>query len=144
VKITRKGYYTITGPDGVLLEREAGKVLQVTSRDECYEWITEDEREGVYTIHAPQREVLRTNLSHSQILSEETGLNPTISQIPNIGLNVGQTHNMGQYINDPDNRMIDSQILNLSPVVASYSHSTKLLTAIMAGVAPNLELEVTF
>ena len=68
MKITRKGYYTITGPDGVLLEREAGKVLQVTSRDECYERITEDGREGIFTIQCPNREVLRTNLSNAQVM----------------------------------------------------------------------------
>jgi hypothetical protein len=32
---TRKGYYTITGPDGGLLTHSDGGLLRVTSRDEC-------------------------------------------------------------------------------------------------------------
>jgi len=55
MRITRKGYYTIT-LDGVLLTKN-DKTLQVTSRDEAYERITEDGRGGLFTIHSPDRTV---------------------------------------------------------------------------------------
>jgi len=57
MKITRKGYYTIS-KDGVLLTKEDGSKLQVTSRDEAYERITEGNRDGLYTIHCPNRDVM--------------------------------------------------------------------------------------
>ena len=46
---TRKGYYTITGPDGVLLP------TQHQTRDECWEVISNDVREGEFIIHCPDR-----------------------------------------------------------------------------------------
>lgn len=57
LKITRKGYYTIQGPDGLLLKKPDGSTRNVTSRDECYERITEDGRGGTFTIQCPDREV---------------------------------------------------------------------------------------
>ena len=54
---TRKGYYTIIGPNGEPLKRADGELLRVTSRDECYERITEHGEDGNYTIHSPEREV---------------------------------------------------------------------------------------
>jgi len=49
MKITRKGYYRAIRPDGSFLS-------QHTSRDECYEAITEDGT-GTYRIKCPDREV---------------------------------------------------------------------------------------
>lgn len=57
MQIVRKGYYTITGPDGALLLKPDGATRQVTSRDECYERITEDGRAGKFTINTPNYEV---------------------------------------------------------------------------------------
>lgn len=55
--VTRKGYFTITGPDGVLLTKPDGTDRQVTSKDEAFEYITKDGRDGVFTINPPAYEV---------------------------------------------------------------------------------------
>lgn len=55
--VTRKGYYTITGPDGEWLLKSDGSTRQVTTRDEAYEWITKDGRSGTFTINPPPYEV---------------------------------------------------------------------------------------
>jgi len=57
MEVTRKGYYTIVGPDGLILLKSDGTVRQVTSRDECYERITDDGRGGDFTILCPDRVV---------------------------------------------------------------------------------------
>jgi hypothetical protein len=86
VKITRSGYYTITGPDGELLTKLDGSLRQVTSRDEAYERITEDGRIGKFTMHCPDRYV-DMYLSQS---STGIALNPTpvppASQIEWLGI----------------------------------------------------------
>ncbi len=51
MKITRKGFYVIEGPDNEPLE------FNVTSRDECYERITEDGRSGQFRIKCPDRTI---------------------------------------------------------------------------------------
>jgi len=140
MKITRKGYYTITGPDGELLQRDSG-TLQVTSRDECYEHITEDEREGVYTIHPPKREVLRTNLSHAQILPSADDVR--ILTISNISLGVGQSHDMSQYIIDPSRVRSATDVLGISGFV-SYDEVLERLVGLSVGTETGLQLEVTF
>lgn len=63
MKIVRKGYYTITNPHGLPLLRPDGQVRRVTSRDECYERISEDGIEGKYLISCPDREVEITEVS---------------------------------------------------------------------------------
>jgi len=68
----------------------------------------------------------------------------TISTIPGILIAVGQTHNMGQYIIDPNNNVTDSEILDLNTAIATYSSSTKLLTGVAVGVITDLRLRVTF
>lgn len=55
--ITRKGYYTITGPDNALLLKPDGSTRQVTSRDEAFEYTSQDGRLGVFTINQPPIEV---------------------------------------------------------------------------------------
>lgn len=55
--VTRKGYYTISGPDGVWLLKADGSTRQVTTRDEAYEWISKDGRRGSFTINPPPYEV---------------------------------------------------------------------------------------
>lgn len=57
MNITRKGFYTIVGPDGLSLLNESGQERRVTSRDEAYERITEDGRGGLFTIKCPDRTV---------------------------------------------------------------------------------------
>lgn len=56
LKITRKGYYTITDPDGGLVLDGQGDIRQVTSRDKAYEHITKLAF-GIYTINPPLYEV---------------------------------------------------------------------------------------
>ena len=55
--VTRQGYYTITGPDGDTLLKPDGTVRRVTTRDEAYEWITDDGRDGLFSINPPTYEV---------------------------------------------------------------------------------------
>lgn len=57
LEITRKGYWVIEGPDGELLQKADGSTRQVTSRDEAYEYITQDGRDGTFTILPPTYEV---------------------------------------------------------------------------------------
>ncbi len=69
---------------------------------------------------------------------------PTLSQIANLSLTPAQTHDMNQYINDPSNVVTNSQILGINPAVATYSHATRLLTAVADGTINNCRLEVTY
>lgn len=58
--ITRKGYWTILGPDGTLLQTAPGedqRDRQTTSVLESVEWITKDGRMGTFTIQQPNYEV---------------------------------------------------------------------------------------
>lgn len=64
--------------------------------------------------------------------------------IPNIGVEVGNTHDMSQYIVDTGSLITDSQILNINTSFATYSHATKLMTGVAIGLMTNLQLEVTF
>ena len=57
MRITRKGYYTIQKPDGSPLLKPDGELRQATTRDDCYEYISEDGDKGVYVITSPDREV---------------------------------------------------------------------------------------
>lgn len=57
ISVTRKGYYTITGPDNVWLTKADGSTRQLTTRDEAYEWITKDGRTGTFIINPPPYEV---------------------------------------------------------------------------------------
>lgn len=56
--VTRKGYWTISGPDGVWLTKPDGSTRQTTTRDEAYEWISKDGRSGAFIINPPPFEVL--------------------------------------------------------------------------------------
>ena len=63
-------------------------------------------------------------------------------RVPDITLEVGETHDMSQYVGD--GVVIDtSQILNLNPAVATYDNATKLLTGVTAGLLSGLQYEVT-
>lgn len=58
--ITRKGYFTITGPDGLPVQTPPGddqRERQTTSVLEAIEWITKDGRVGVFIINTPNYEV---------------------------------------------------------------------------------------
>ena len=63
MKITRKGYYTIRCPDGELLTKSDGTLRRAVTRDDCYEYITEDaaqytdDETYVYRIIPPEYEV---------------------------------------------------------------------------------------
>ena len=60
IDVTRKGYFTITGPDGLPLQTEPGdnqRDRQTTSVLEALEWVTKDGRIGVFTINTPSYEV---------------------------------------------------------------------------------------
>jgi len=51
---TRKGYYTIEF-EGLPLSREDGTLIQHQSLDECWETISNDVREGDFTVKCPDR-----------------------------------------------------------------------------------------
>ena len=63
MKITRKGYYTIRCPDGELLTKSDGTIRRAVTRDDCYEYITEDtaqysdDETYIYRIIPPEYEV---------------------------------------------------------------------------------------
>ncbi len=68
MKITRKDYFFIIGPDGELLKKPDGSIRRTLSKDECYEYITEDARqrgidEYAYTIKQPDYEVIVPKLT---------------------------------------------------------------------------------
>lgn len=67
---------------------------------------------------------------------------PTIDTIPDLVMVIAGTHDVSQYITDPDNVITGSNISGSLGKV-SYSHATKLLTADILGLEPNLELHVT-
>lgn len=69
---------------------------------------------------------------------------PRLTNIGNITLDIGETHDMSQYIIDPTGLVTDSQFLNLNPAIASYNASTKLLTGVSGGTMTGLQLEVTY
>ena len=50
----RSGYYTIEY-EGALLLNDDGSTKQHTNRDECWETISNDVREGEFIIHCPDR-----------------------------------------------------------------------------------------
>ena len=64
----------------------------------------------------------------------------SISDIPDLSLVIGETHDMGQYINGP---VVSSQVLGLNESIATYSDITKSLTAVATGSMTGLQLEVT-
>ncbi len=144
MKITRSGYYTITGPDGELLIKADGSLRQVTSRDEGYERITEDGRNGIFTMHCPDR-IVDMYLSQS---SQGIALNPKASDpvlltIPNLEMQVGSTINMSQYIIDTSNVRTATAVNGLT-TFASYDSGTELLTGDAVGTETGVTLEVTF
>ena len=57
LSVTRKGFYTISGPDGVWLTKPDGTTRRLTTQDEAYEWITKDGRTGAFFINPPPYEV---------------------------------------------------------------------------------------
>jgi len=57
LKITRKGYYTITDPDGDPVLTPEGGIRRTTTQDKAYEYITQLDF-GVYTINPPPYEVV--------------------------------------------------------------------------------------
>jgi hypothetical protein len=144
VKITRSGYYTITGPDGDLLTKPDGLLRQVTSRDEAYERITEDGREGRFTMHCPERYVdMYLSQASIGIALNPIETAPTILPIPNLEIFVGGTIDMSQYIVDPDN-IRTSTVVNGLTTFASYDSGTELLTGDADGTETGVTLEVTF
>jgi len=104
MKITRKGYYTITGPDGDLLWRD-DKLLRVTSRDEAYEQITEDGRGGTFTIKCPDREVDVVLLAASDLISvDPPNLPPEWTSTPSPAFiaGVAGSYDLSQHTSDPE------------------------------------------
>ena len=58
LEITRKGYFTIVGPDGdTLMNDDETGPRQCTSLIECVERVTKDGRSGAFTIASPPYEV---------------------------------------------------------------------------------------
>ena len=86
--------------------------------------------------------MLRTNLSSSITLITSRTL-VEILTIPNIGLEVDATHDMSQYIKDPDGIRLDSDVLGLT-TFASYDSDEEELTGLVEGVETGLQLKVTW
>lgn len=58
LEVTRKGYYTITDPDGATLMNDGGTgPRQCTTLIECVEWVTKDGRPGAFTVTQPPYEI---------------------------------------------------------------------------------------
>jgi hypothetical protein len=66
----------------------------------------------------------------------------TVDTIPSLSFGVGLTHDMSQYINDPDSLRLTTTVNGLTSF-ATYNPSTELLTGIAAGTETGLTLEVT-
>jgi len=91
MKTTRKGYFTITKPDGELLTKSDGSTRQATTRDDCYEYITEDwETTGypksLYVVNTPPWEVEVPVINiPGQTIPEKNVVNPfTIGNASNL------------------------------------------------------------
>lgn len=63
--------------------------------------------------------------------------------VPNITLNPGETYDMSQHIRGKSVEVLDSALSGLDESVATYSHQTKLLTAVESGSTGPLRLQVT-
>jgi len=83
---------------------------------------------------------LEFGIEHSAVLHNTV----LLSFIPTIQLSISQTHDMSQYIDDPLGIITNSRIVNLDITKATYSHATKLLTAVANGISAGLQLEVTY
>jgi hypothetical protein len=68
----------------------------------------------------------------------------TITTIPAQSIKIGQTADLGPYIDDPAGLAVNSQVIGLTAGVATYSHATKLITGVGAGNLTNLQLQVEF
>ena len=55
--VTRKGYYSIIKPDGNIMLKPDGSTRQTITRDETYQWITNDGQRGLFVIKQPDYEV---------------------------------------------------------------------------------------
>lgn len=62
--------------------------------------------------------------------------------IPDLALDVGDTHDMSQYV-PPEYTVVSSQMLNLNSSLASYNTSTMILTALAGGTISGMQLQVT-
>ena len=71
-------------------------------------------------------------------------ISPSILTIPNFSITETSTHDMSQYINDPQTLITNSQIIGIDTNVATYSHATLLLTGVAVGSMTNVQLEVTY
>lgn len=74
MKVTRKGYYTIT-KDGEPLLNEQGNIRQAQTRDDCYEYIVQDGRPGKFVIDCPKREVFISSSFQPPISSVPAEIN---------------------------------------------------------------------
>lgn len=66
-----------------------------------------------------------------------------IAKIPPVNLGIGETLDMSQFINDPNNLRTDTRVTGIAGFV-SYDSGTELLTGTGIGDEPNLVLEVDF
>jgi len=87
--------------------------------------------------------MLRTNLSSSISMITVPDTPITILPIPDITLNVGETHDMSQYIIDQRGLRTSTQI-NGVPSFVSYDSGTELLTGVTPGTDATLTLEVFY
>lgn len=88
---------------------------------------------------------------NTQISWTQFGELQVIRDVPNISLNIGQTHSMTQYMLDPGNLRVSTAVLeNGVPLsgatlnIISYDSGTELLTAVGPGTVGQLQLQVTY
>ena len=67
----------------------------------------------------------------------------SIDAIPNLTIEISETIDMSQYINDPGTLRTATSITGLAGF-ASYDSGTELLTGVSEGVETGLQLEVTY
>jgi hypothetical protein len=142
MRVTRKGYYKIVDPDGNLLRRPDGRILQVTSRDECYEWITESKIDGDFTIYCPDRRVRVVGSNAGN--SEDTGTTPPVDQPPTIistpappsfTEGVSGSYDMTQHVSDDGLSSVSYALSNTLPNGLSFNTSSGLLSYDGVGIA---------
>lgn len=126
MKITRKGYYTILGPDDILLLDESGATRQATTRDDCYEYITEDGRGGTFVIVSPDYEVEIIAVAPPEPIPEPIP-EPDPEPIPEPPVGTGITY----YISDTGDDLNDG--LSHASAWKTYAKSNSVFSSLNGG-----------
>jgi len=138
MKITRKGYFTITDPDGELLTKPDGTTRQVTNKDEAFERILEkaqaDMWPGKYYIHPPLTEVdvgvTDAGYTEEKDWSGPEDQPPTVdtTPAPSFVEDTADTYDLSQHITDDGLSALTYSLTNVLPNGLTLNPSTGLLT----------------